>query len=157
MPLDDFEFRPITFQGVRFPPTLMGIAVLAPVLGAKDRELAAWLTGLPACRGFTRKAPAEYCARCARLAMERMRELRWLVIAELRAQLEPRGIHPEAAYLDWMQSLQRIADLSAAAREICVWSAPWHPRDSQEAEAATVRWIEARSRQEPDTGGNPGG
>ena len=39
MTLDDYEWRPITFQGVTFPATVMGISILEPVLDITDREL----------------------------------------------------------------------------------------------------------------------
>jgi len=52
MPLDDYEFRPITFQGVTFPATLMGISILEPVLGIEDEDLGDWLWRLPICSGL---------------------------------------------------------------------------------------------------------
>ena len=76
MPLDDYEFRPITFQGVTFPATLMGISVLEPALGIEDEDLGDWLWRLPLCCGFPKQAAAERCARCARKAADIMLEHR---------------------------------------------------------------------------------
>ena len=39
MPFDDYDFRPITFQGVTFPATLMGIDILEPMLDIQDEGL----------------------------------------------------------------------------------------------------------------------
>jgi len=31
--IDEYEWRPITFQGIAFPATLMGVSILEPVIG----------------------------------------------------------------------------------------------------------------------------
>lgn len=59
MTLEEREWRPITFQGVTFPATLMGVSILEQVLGIKDRELIDWVWGLCVCCGRERSAPAE--------------------------------------------------------------------------------------------------
>jgi hypothetical protein len=51
MAFNDREFRPITFQGITFPATLMGISILEPVLGIKDHEFIDWVWGLRVCCG----------------------------------------------------------------------------------------------------------
>ena len=43
MRLDDYEFRPITFQGVTFPATPMGIFILEAILGIEDEARMEWV------------------------------------------------------------------------------------------------------------------
>ncbi len=133
---DDSEWRPISFQGERFPQSLMGVSILEPVLEIEDEELGEWLWRLPICRGVTKQAPAERCARCATAAVDLMLEHRAQVLAGIAGRLALYGFDPELTYREWIFSLQRIAELSAKADGICVWSAPRHATDANPAEQA---------------------
>jgi len=146
MALDDYNWRQITFQGVTFPPTLMGISILDPVLGITDEELGEWLWRLPICCGLPKRAPAAMCARCARLAADLMLGHRQRVLDGIRDRLAEHGFDPEATYRDWLLALQRIAELSAAADEDCVWSAPLHPRDPLKSEADGQRFVDTLTK-----------
>ena len=139
MALNERDWRPITFQGVTFPVTLMGIDILEPVLGFADEELGAWLWRLTICCGMTRRAPAEQCARCARKAMNLMLERRQCILDGIQERLGPRGFDSETTYRDWILSLQRIVELSESAEGNCVWSAPAHPQDNRISEAEAQR------------------
>lgn len=133
--LDDCDWRPITFQGEVFPPSLMGISILEPVLDIEEEELGDWLWRLPICKGCTKQAPAERCARCATDAINLMLEHRAAVLAGITERLVPYGFDPERTYREWILSLQRIAGLSAKAEVRCVWSSPRHPTDATAADA----------------------
>jgi hypothetical protein len=85
MALNDYDWRPITFQGVTFPTTLMAISVLEPILIIIDEELADWLWRLPICCGSKKSAPAERCARCAKKAVNLMLEQRQCILDGIRA------------------------------------------------------------------------
>jgi len=132
-PIDDDEFRPITFQGEIFPATLMGISILEPVLDVIDDELGDWLWKLSNCRGVTKRAAAEQCARCARLAVDLLLEHRQRVLDGIRDRLQPHDFEPETTCRDWLLALQRIAELSDVAEGECIWSAPSHARDVDQA------------------------
>jgi hypothetical protein len=142
MPLDDSKFRPITFQGVTFPATIMGISILEPVLGITDEDLGDWLWRLPICCGFPKHAPADRCARCARQAADLMLEQRQRVLDGISERLAPQGFDPEITYRDWLLALQRIAELSNATEGDCVWSAPVHPSDSLKTEEDVRRLLD---------------
>jgi hypothetical protein len=135
MPIDDYHFRPITFQGETFPASLMGISILEPVLGITDEDLGDWLWRLPICCGFPKRAAADRCARYARQAVELMLEQRQRVLEGIRDRLAPHGFDPETTYHEWQIALKRIADLSAGANGECTCSAPAHPRDTLKSEA----------------------
>ena len=134
MPLKEQDWRPITFQGVTFPATLMGISILEPVLGITDEDFGDWLSQLQICRGVTKSAPAERCARCARQAADLLLEQRQRVLDGIRDRLTPHGFDAESTYRDWIVALQRIAELSRAASGDCSWSAPSHPKDMKPAD-----------------------
>lgn len=129
MPLDERDWRPITFQGVTFPATLMGISILEPVLDITDEELGVWLWRFPICCGVSKSAPAERCARCAKRVVDVLLEERQRVLDGIEERLAPHGFEPESTYRDWIVALQRIAELSRVARGDCIWSAPSHPDD----------------------------
>ena len=148
MPLDDYNFRPITFQGVTFPATLMGISILEPVLGITDANLSDWLWRLPICCGFPKRAAADRCATCARQAVDLMLEQRQQVLDGIRDRLAPHGFDPETTYRDWVVALQRIAELSASADGECIWSAPSHPRDTLKSETDVRRLIDDLAKNE---------
>jgi len=150
MASDDYEFRPITFQGVTFPSTLMGISILEPVLGIMDEDVADWLWRLPICCGVTKKAPADRCARCAQRAADLMLEQRQRVLDGIRDRLTPSGFDAETTYRDWLLALQRIVELSAAAGGDCSWSAPSHPNDSYKTAADVKRLMGALDRARAD-------
>jgi hypothetical protein len=150
MPLNDYEFRPITFQGVTFPATLMGVDILLPVLDIQDEDLGDWLWRLPICRGFPKRTAAERCARCARQAADLMLEHRQQVIDGIQERLGPHGFDAETTYRDWLLALQGIAELSAATDGECVWSAPSHPRDALKTQADVLRLLDTISKH--DTG-----
>ena len=153
MPLDDYQFRPITFQGITFPATLMAIDVLGKVLDltdeGEDEDLFDWLWRLSICRGFPKHAPAERCARCARQAADLMLEQRQRVLDGIRDRLSDHGFDPEMTYRDWLLALQRIAELSALADAECVWSAPSHPRDTLKTDADVQRFFDKLLKYEP--------
>ena len=129
MALDGREWRPITFQGVTFPATLMGVSILEPVLGITDRELGEWLWRLPICCGVEKSAPSEVCARCAERVMDLMLEHRQQVLDGIRERLGPHGFDADTTFRDWIVAFQRIQELSAGGEAHCVWSAPSHPKD----------------------------
>lgn len=152
MPLDDYEFRPITFQGVTFPATLMGISILEPVLDITDEDLGDWLWRFPICRGFPKGAAADRCARCARQAVDLMLEQRQEVLDGILDRLAPHGFDPETTYRDWVVGLQRIVELSAMTDGECVWSAPAHPRDRVRSKDDVLRFIDRLPKNEPGSG-----
>lgn len=148
--LDDYAFRPITFQGVIFPATLMGISILEDLLGVEDEDLGDWLWRLPICRGFPKRTAADRCVRCARRAADLMIEHRQQVLDGIQERLAPHGFDPETTYRDWILAMQRIAELSAATEGECVWwecvwSAPKHSRDKLKTEADVQRLLDRLS------------
>jgi hypothetical protein len=150
MAFNDYDWRPITFQGVVFPPTLMAISVLVPVLVIADEELADWLWRLPICCGITKKAPAERCARCASKTAEMLLAKRQIVLDGIRHRLTSHGFDAERTYREWILALQRIAELSSAASGECCWSAPFHPRDRLKSEVEAKSMVEALTRGDKD-------
>jgi hypothetical protein len=129
MRLNEQDWRPITFQGVTFPATLMGISILEPVLRITDDEVGDWLWRLPICKGVTKVSPAQRCARCAQQAIDLMLEHRQCVLDGIQERLSEHGFNPEITYQDWILALQRIVELSAQVDGDCTWSAPMHPND----------------------------
>lgn len=150
MKIDDYEWRPITFQGVMFPATLMGISILDPLLCMEDAELGDWLWRLRVCCGFTKSAPAQQCARCARQAADLMLEHRQKVLDGIRENLSGYGFDPETTYRDWIVALQRIAELSTAAEGDCHWSAPSHPRDTFKSERDVLHFLDNLTNHESE-------
>lgn len=130
MKLNEQEWRPITFQGVTFPSTLMGISILIePTDEDSDEDVGAWLLRLTVCRGVTKDAPAERCARCAQQTIDLMLEHRQRVLDDIRKCLVPHGFEVETTYRDWILALQRIVEISTATEGDCSWSAPLHKKD----------------------------
>jgi hypothetical protein len=144
MTLDEREWRPITFQGVKFPATLMGVSILEPVLAIEDDEFIDWVWGLRVCCGRKRSAPAEFCARLAQRSVDLMLEHRQQVLDGIHERLGPDGFDPDTTFRDWIMAFQRIHELSVGTEGDCVWSAPSHPKDMKAADwqrldAALVR------------------
>jgi hypothetical protein len=146
MLINDYDFRPNTFQGETFPATLMAISILEPVLDIADEDLGDWLWRLPICCGVKKTAPAERCARCAQKAADLMLEQRQQVLAGIRERLASQGFDAEATYKDWIVALQRIAELSRASNGDCVWSAPAHAKDPMRSAGDWKRFMEALER-----------
>jgi hypothetical protein len=136
-------WRPITFQGETFPATLMAISILQPVLGIKEEDLTDWLLRLTICRGVTKTASAERCARCAQKTLDLMLEQRQRVLNGIRECLASHGFDSEATYREWITALQRIVELSDAASSECVWSAPAHSSDPCTSKADGEQLIRA--------------
>jgi hypothetical protein len=134
MPLNEQEWRPITFQGITFPATLMGVSILEPVLGIKDPEFIDWVWGLRTCCGRERSAPAEFCSRMAQRTADLMLENRQRVLDGIRERLGPHGFDADTTYRDWITAFQHIASLGAGAESDCVWSAPSHAEDMKPAD-----------------------
>ena len=149
MPLDDYVFRPITFQGITFPATLMGISILEPVLDIQDEDLGDWLWRLPICCGFPKHTSGDRCTRCAQKTLDLMLEHRQLVLDGIRERLAPLGFDPESTYNDWLLALQKIVELSSSAVGDCVWFAPSHPRDTVKSEADVHQFIDYLDRHGP--------
>ena len=134
MKFDDYEFRPITFQGVTFPATLMGVSILEPVLGIKDREFIDWVWGLRICCGIKKKAPADFCVRLSQRTIDLLLEHRKKVLDGIFERLVPHGFDADVTYRDWILAFQRIGELSADIQGDCSWSAPSHPKDKKPAD-----------------------
>jgi hypothetical protein len=141
MSLDQKIWRPITFQSVTFPATLMAASILEPVLGIEDDELAGWLMRLTTCCGVTKSAPSETCARCAQQLLDLMLEQRQLVLQGIHDRLASHGFQVENTYRDWIMAFQSIVKLSAAVDGDCTWSAPLHPEDSLRSKADAERFL----------------
>lgn len=142
MPIDARHFRPITFQGVLFPATLMGISILEPVLAVDDEpDLNEWLWRFPICCGVEKSDDPERCARCAERAMNLILARRDDVLAGIRERLGPHGFDPTTTIADWLTSLEQIVALSRAARDACFWSAPQHPQDPFKSRADAERFL----------------
>jgi hypothetical protein len=139
MMLNEQDWRPITFQGVAFPATLMAISMLANIVEITDEELNEWLWRLPICCGVTKSAPAKKCARCARQAVALLRNNRQRVIDGIRERLVPDGFEPERTYVDWIDALQQIAVISESTAGDCKWSAPSHRDDPIQSAADLER------------------
>jgi hypothetical protein len=148
MAFDDREFRPITFQGITFPATLMGVSILEPVLGIKDHEFIDWVWGLRVCCGRERNAPAELCARMAERTVNLMLEHRRQVLDGIRERLGPHGFDADITFQDWIQAFQRIQSLSAGVEGDCVWSAPSHPKDLKPADFQRLNSALDRAREQ---------
>lgn len=146
MALDEREWRPITFQGVKFPATLMGVSILEPVLGIKDHEFIDWVWGLRVCCGREQSAPAEFCARLAQRSVDLMLEHRQQVLDGIRERLGPHGFDVDTTFRDWIIAFQRIHDLSVDIEGDCVWSAPSHPKDMKAADWQRVDAALERAR-----------
>src|SRR5438552_13158609 len=101
MKFDDYEFRPITFQGVTFPATLMGVSILEPVLEIRDREFIDWVWGLRTCCGRSRRAPAEFCARMAQRSVDLMLEHSPKILAAIDERIGRYGFGPVTTFCDW--------------------------------------------------------
>jgi len=147
MSLNDYDYRPITFQGESFPATLMAISILETVLDIADEDLADWLWRLPICCGVTKSAPAERCARCAQEAADLMLEQRQRVLGGIRDRLASQGFDADVTYREWIAALQRIVKLSRASSGECAWSAPAHPSDPYKSKADAERLMDALERE----------
>jgi hypothetical protein len=134
MAFNDREFRPITFQGITFPATLMGVSILEQVLGIKDHEFIDWVWGLRVCCGRERSAPAEFCARLAQRTIDLMLDHRQQVLDGIHERLGPHGFEAGTTFRDWLLAFERIQSLSAELEGDCVWSAPTHPEDMKSAD-----------------------
>jgi hypothetical protein len=143
MTLDPAIWRPITFQGVTFPATLMGSSVLQPILGIKDEDLAEWLMRLTVCCGVTKSAPSERCARCAQRLLDLMLEQRQIVLDGIQDCLSSYGFQVEETYRDWITAFQQIIKLTTTRGDDCSWSAPMHPDDRYKTAADVERLMKA--------------
>lgn len=141
MPLNPKDWRPITFQGVVLPSTLMAASVLEPVLEIEDEEIGAWLWHLTICRGVTKSSPADICTRCAQRLLDLMLDQRQRVLDGIREHLSPLGFVAEETYHDWILAFQQIIMLSKAADGDCTWSAPSHPDDRFKSAADVERFL----------------
>jgi hypothetical protein len=144
--LDPKDWRPITFQGVNFPATLMGSSILDPVLGIEDEDLTEWLMRLTICCGVIKRAPSERCVRCAGQLLDQMLEQRKCVLDGIRDRLVSHGFDVEETYRDWIMAFQQIVELSKATDGDCSWSAPVHPDDPYKTAADAERFLKALDR-----------
>jgi len=143
MALGKKDWRPIAFQGVTFPATLMGISILVSVFDLEeDDDMGTWLWRLSVCRGVTKEATAERCARCAQQAIDLMLENRQSVLDGIRDNLGPCGFPVEHTYRDWIHALQRIVKISNSTSGNCFWSAPLHSEDSIQNAADARRYLQ---------------
>jgi len=146
MVLDDYDWRPIAFEGTVLPPSFMAISILEPVLKVDD-DLGKWLWRFPICCGRVQEAAANDCERFAGRAIDLMLKHRVKVLDGILDRLGQFGFDPETTYRDWMIGLQQIQSLSKIARSVCIWSAPSHPQDKTPEDFE--RFFAAAKRRKP--------
>ena len=128
--INDYEWRPITFQGVLFPPELMAITVVECLFENEDEKLSEWLWRIRTCCGCTRSADAKWCADSARKVINLLLDNPERARAKIVEVGSNDGFEPEKTYQSWLSSMARIAALADLAAEgECSWSAPSHPLD----------------------------
>jgi len=79
----DYDFRPITFEGVQLAPSVMGISVLEPIIDEMNDRTGEWIWRLPICCGVTKSAGASLCYEASTDALNLMLEHRALVLIEI--------------------------------------------------------------------------
>ena len=121
-----------------------------PVLDIEEEELGEWLWRLPICKGVTKRAPAERCARCAMQTVDLMIEMRQAVLEGIADRLAEFGFDPESTYREWIHSLLRIAALSEKEDGDCMWSSPAHEMDRYVGEAGRMKLEEILEGLEED-------
>jgi hypothetical protein len=145
---DDFNWRPITFQGIVFPPTVMAISTLDSILEMDD-QLGEWLWRFPICCGITKSAPADRCEQFARQLVDLMLQHPERVLAGIHSELGEFGFDADATYHAWLAALRQIESLSRLATNECRWSAPSHPRDPLQNQSDFERFATAFNRVNP--------
>src|SRR4051812_27850821 len=88
-----------------------------------------------------KNSPEEKCAKCAERAVDLMLHHRLRVLEGIRERLGQHGFDAETTYHDWLQSLQRIAEISRGVDGNCRWSAPVHADDAIKSAADADRFI----------------
>lgn len=116
-------WQPITFQDVEFPRSLMAIDVIEPILALKDEALGAWLWKLTICRGVIKSAPATDCEHFARQVLDLLMDNKPLLLAGIEERLQPDGFDPHITFVEWLISMQKIAELSSKTYGDCQWFA----------------------------------
>ena len=122
------QLRPIVFEGVPLPRSVMAISLLAAVAEARDRELAGWLASFPDCRANPRSAASLTCFLLAGRARDLMLDERETVLAQIEAHLG--GFDPKGTYGEWITALQRVSELAAQTEDECEWFAPAVPGEA---------------------------
>ena len=125
----DYDFRPITFEGVQLAPSVMGISVLEPIIDEMNDRTGEWIWRLPICCGVTKSAGARLCYEASTDALNLMLEHRALVLIEIAERFPDAPFSAEQAYEEWATALASIQKVSAGREDTCEWSAPSHSDD----------------------------
>ena len=139
----DYDFRPITFEGIQLEPSVMGISVLEPIIDEMDDRTAEWIWRLPICCGVTKSVDASLCHEASTDALNLMLEHRAVVISEIAARFPDAPFSAEQAYEEWATALTSIQRVSADREDSCEWSAPSHPDDPIQTAKDAERVLEA--------------
>jgi hypothetical protein len=149
MAFNERDYRPITFEGVVLPPSVMGMTILMDLPGATE-ELLDWIWKFPHCKGITKSSAADICHRSASLARDLLLEQRQLVLKEIAERLGPHGFDAQTTFGEWVTAFQTIADISKKSSRMCQWSAPLHPDDRSKTREDAQRFLDALERNRPD-------
>ena len=144
MQIDPKEWRPIKFEGVIMPQSLMAITVLGEALPEIDDETDNWLWELAICCGRTKLGSARDCVRFSEVALNAVLSHKLRVQDHVRIHLQQNGFDPETTCAEWLSSLTEILHLSRASTTgQCSWSAPSHPDDLLGNKDGVDRFIRA--------------
>jgi hypothetical protein len=127
--LNPKDWRAITYEGHEMPPSVMGISILMSTDGLSE-ETKDWIWRLVNCRGVTKCMDAAVCTRVAEQTREYLLSAREPVLREIDSRLGAHGFNSTATYVEWMESLTIMIQLSGQAPHECQWSGPSHPDDS---------------------------
>ena len=115
-------WRPIRFEGVELPPSLMAISILILVDDFTEKT-GDWIWKLPHCQGVRKSGSSRWCRDSAREIMKYLMENRGDVLAMIRERLQPHGLEPEQTFEEWMESLLKIAVIAEGMEGYCHWIA----------------------------------
>jgi hypothetical protein len=142
----DYHFRPITFEGVTFRSSVMGISVLEPIIPEMDDESAEWIWRFPICSGTTKSAPAALCHRSVTKIIDLMLEHREAVLAGIVERFSDAPFDVEGIYSEWVSALTTIQRITRDRFDDCSWSAPSHPKDAIQTSSDVTKMLAALDR-----------
>ncbi|SHI54505.1 hypothetical protein SAMN02745181_0356 [Rubritalea squalenifaciens DSM 18772] len=126
--MDDYHYRPITFEDVELHPSAMAMLLLDSLIPSLSKQTADWIFDFRTCCGKLCTSPSSVCEAAAKELLEKIPNYRSAILSDISSRIECE-YSAEQILEFWNEALAEILRLARVADTHCSWIAPIHPKD----------------------------
>jgi hypothetical protein len=137
--MNPYDHRPITFNGIRLAPAMMGVSIIECFIEIPD-DVVEWLWRFSICAGVENSSPSEITVRAASVARNALLVQRDAILRGISERFP--AYSSEEVYRQWIDGFTSIIT-TAGSKEISKWSVPGSINDPLGTPKKREKFLEA--------------